>query len=57
MIDIDKLKSELKRLNTSLTYELIDDIEIAIEDNSEFIYVSDGYEDKELYIKDIITKQ
>ena len=56
MIDIDKLKSELKRLNISLTYELIDDIEIAIEDNSEFIYVSDGYEDKELYIKDITTK-
>lgn len=56
MIDIDKLESEMKRLNAIYYYGLIDDIEIAIEDNSEFIYVSDGYEDKELYIKDILSK-
>ena len=48
-------KKELKKLNVSYSdyqlSELIDDIEIAIIDESEFIFVTDGYEEKELMIE------
>lgn len=56
MIDMEKLRIELKRLNAVYYSGLLDDIEIAIEDNSQFVYVTDGYEDKELYIKDILSE-
>ena len=52
---LEELKKELKKLNVSYSdyqlSELIDDIEIAIIDESEFIFVTDGYEDKELIIE------
>ena len=52
---LEELKKELKKLNVSYSdyqlSELIDDIEIAIIDESEFIFVTDGYEDKELMIE------
>ena len=52
---LEELRKELKKLNVSYSdyqlSELIDDIEIAIIDESEFIFVTDGYEDKELIIE------
>ena len=52
---LEELRKELKKLNVSYSdyqlSELIDDIEIAIIDESEFIFVTDGYEDKELMIE------
>ena len=52
---LEELKKELKKLNINYSdyqlSELIDDIEIAIIDESEFIFVTDGYEDKELMIE------
>ena len=38
-------------MNKKILSELIDDIEIAIIDESEFIFVTDGYEEKELMIE------
>ena len=52
---LEELRKELKKLNVSYSdyqlSELIDDIEIAIIDESEFIFVTDGYEEKELMIE------
>lgn len=52
---LEELKKELKKLNVSYSdyqlSQLMDDIEIAIIDESEFIFVTDGYEDKELMIE------
>ena len=52
---LEELRKELKKLNVNYSdyqlSELIDDIEIAIIDESEFIFVTDGYEDKELIIE------
>ena len=52
---LEELRKELKKLNVNYSdyqlSELIDDIEIAIIDESEFIFVTDGYEDKELMIE------
>ena len=52
---LEELRKELKKLNVSYSdyqlSELIDDIEIALIDESEFIFVTDGYEDKELMIE------
>ena len=52
---LEELKKELKKLNVNYSdyqlSQLMDDIEIAIIDESEFIFVTDGYEDKELMIE------
>ena len=52
---LEELKKELKKLNVNYSdyqlSQLMDDIEIAIIDESEFIFVTDGYEDKELIIE------
>ena len=52
---LEELRKELKKLNVNYSdcqlSELIDDIEIALIDESEFIFVTDGYEDKELMIE------
>ena len=52
---LEELRKELKKLNVYYSdyqlSELIDDIEIALIDESEFIFVTDGYEDKELMIE------
>ena len=52
---LEELRKELKKLNVSYSdyqlSQLMDDIEIAIIDESEFIFVTDGYEDKELIIE------
>lgn len=53
----EKIVKRLKELNIQYTdYQLNDliyDIEIALQDGSDFIYVTDGIEDKELSIKGI----
>ena len=52
---LEELKKELKKLNVSYSdyqlSQLIEDIEIALIDESEFIFVTDGFEDKELIIE------
>ena len=52
---LEELRKELKKLNVSYSdyqlSDLIDDIEIALIDESEFIFVTDGYEDKELMVE------
>lgn len=53
-----KLKNKLNSINLSCreSYirELVDTLEMAIEDGSRYIYVSDGWEDIEIKVSDIL---
>ena len=53
-----KVKNKLNQLNITYSqydiYELISTLEMAIEDDSKYIYVSDGWQDIEIKISDIL---
>lgn len=53
-----KVKNKLNQLNITYSqydiYELISTLEMAIEDDSKYIYVSDGWQDIEIKVSDIL---
>lgn len=53
-----KLKKKLSDMNISYREsdlkELVSSLEMAIEDQSKYIYVSDGWEDIEIKVSDIL---
>ena len=53
-----KVKNKLNQLNISYresdTRELVNTLEMAIEDDSKYIYVSDGWQDIEIKVSDIL---
>ena len=53
-----KLQSKLNKIGISYSQydmlELVSTLEMAIEDDSKYIYVSNGYEDIEIEVKEIV---
>ena len=52
-MSLNELREKLRKINfrcsESYLYEILETIEMAIEDGSEFVYITDGYEDIEFY--------
>ena len=53
-----KLKKKLNSINVSYREssmrELVNTLEMAIEDNSKYIYVTDGWEDIEIKVSEVL---